>query len=92
MRKSRDILVKENTSEKVLYGISAICSISIIILAYMQLFSIWENAINVVEPFLGILMLIQAIHNWKKNKVVAIFYLFVSIFIFLVCIFVFKIR
>lgn len=71
---------------KALSVISAICSIIIIVLAFMQIFSIWENAINVLEPMLGVLILIQAIRNWKKNRVVAILNLCVSIFIFLVCI------
>ena len=89
---SKGILSQKNTGEKVLSVISAICSITIIILACMQIFRVWENAINVLEPILGILILIQAIQNWKKNKVVAILNLCVSIFIFLVCIFIFIIK
>lgn len=86
---NKGILIQKNTGEKVLSVISAICSIIIIVLSCMQIFSIWEDAINVVEPLLGIVILIQAIQNWKKNKVVAILNLCVSIFIFLVCIFIF---
>ena len=89
---SKGILSQKNTGEKVLSVISAICSIIIIILACMQIFNIWKNAINVLEPILGIFILIQAIQNWKKNKVVAILNLCVSIFIFLVCIFIFIIK
>lgn len=86
---NKGILSKKNTKEKVLSVISAICSISIIVLACMQIFSIWDNAINVLEPILGVLILIQAIQYWKKNKVVAIFNLCAAIFIFLVTIFIF---
>ena len=85
-------LLSQKNGVKALSVISAICSIIIIILACMQIFSIWENAINVLEPMLGVLIMIQAIRNWKKNKVVAIFNLCVSIFIFLVCIFILIIR
>lgn len=89
---NKGILSQKNTGEKVLSVISAICSIIIIVLACMQIFTIWENTINVLEPILGILILIKVIQNWKKNKVVAILNLCVSIFIFLVCIFIFIIR
>ncbi|MNP77879.1 hypothetical protein D3C76_1753930 [compost metagenome] len=58
----------------------------------MQILDIWENAINVFEPLLGVLMVIQTIQNWKKNKAVAIFSLCVAIFIFGISIFVFLTR
>ena len=90
--KSKDIWNEKQTSEKVLSVISSICSISIIILACMQNLGIWKNAVDVFEPLLGVLMLIQAIQNWEKNKKVAIFSLCAAIFIFLVSIFIFVIR
>lgn len=89
---NKGILSQKNTGEKVLSVISDICSIVIIVLACMYIFGIWKNAINVLEPILCILILIQAIQKWRKNKVVAILNLCVSIFIFLVCIFRFIIR
>ena len=92
MGKIRDIWSQKQTYEKVLSVMGIICSIIIIILACMQILGIWKTAINVFEPLLGMLMLIQAIQNWKKNKVVAIFSLCVAIFIFLVTIFIFVIR
>lgn len=92
MMKSKDIWSQEQTSEKVLTVISSICSISIIILACMQILGTWKNAIDVFEPLLGVVILIQAIQNWRKNKKVAIFSLCAAIFIFLVSIFIFVIR
>ena len=83
---------QESTSKKVLTIISVICSIIIIVLAGMQILGIWENAINVFEPLLGVVILIQSIQKWKKNKVLAIFSLCTAIFIFLVAIFIFLIR
>lgn len=83
---------QKQTQEKVLYIMEIICSISIIILVSMQIFNIWENAIYVFEPLLGILMLIQAIQNWKKNKVLSLVALGAAIFIFLVAVFVFPIK
>lgn len=92
MENIKNIWKQKQTNEKVLSVLGIICSMSIIILACMQILGIWKTAINVFEPLLGVLILIQAIQNWKKNKVVAIFSLCVAIFIFLVAIFIFVIR
>ena len=88
----KDAWSQESTGKKVLSMISVICSIIIIVLAGMQILGVWENAVNVFEPLLGVVLLIQAIQNWKKNKAVAIVNLCASIFIFLVAIFIFVIR
>ena len=88
----KDAWGQESTGKKVLSITSVICSIIIIVLAGMQILGIWENAVNVFEPLLGVVLLIQAIQNWKKNKSVAIVNLCASIFIFLVAIFIFVIR
>lgn len=50
----------------------------------MQIFNVWDKAINVFEPLLGVLMLIQAIENWKTNRLTAYLSLFVAIFMFIV--------
>lgn len=89
MEKIRNVWSEKQTYEKVLFVMNMICSISIIILACMQILDIWRAAVIVYEPLLGVLMLIQAIQNWKKNKVLAIFSLCAAIFIFLVSIVIF---
>ena len=71
---------------KILTIFGLIISVTIIVLALMQIFNIWDKAINVFEPLLGILMLIQAIENWKTNRATAYFSLFIAIFIFLIAI------
>ncbi|WPC42755.1 hypothetical protein [Clostridium sp. JS66] len=83
---------QKQTDEKVLYVLSSICSISIIILASIQILGVWKTEINVVEPLLGVLMLIQTIQNWKKNKPVARISLCAAIIIFGCLIFEFVIR
>lgn len=77
---------QKSLSSKVLTIITLIISISVIVLALMQIFNIWDNAINVFEPLLGVLMVIQAIENWHTNKSVAYVSLFTAIFIFIVAI------
>lgn len=92
MGKVRDIWSHKQTDEKVLSVISSICSISIIILACIQILGVWKTAVNVFEPLLGVLMLIQAIQNWKKNKAVAIVSLCAAILILVFSILIFVIR
>ena len=92
MGKVRGMRTQKQTDEKVLYVISSICSISIIILACMQILGIWKTAANVFEPLVGVLMLIQTIQNWKKNKAVAKVSLCAAILILVYSIFIFVIR
>lgn len=73
---------------KILTVIGVIIAIAIVILAFLQIFDIWDNAISVFEPLLGVIMLIQTIENWKTNKRTAYFSLFAAIFIFIAAIFI----
>lgn len=59
-----------------------VCSIVIILLAALQLSGVWEHAVNVFEPLLGVLMLIQAAANWERNKIISVFSLGVAVFVF----------
>ena len=77
---------KKTMPFKILTIFGLIISITIIVLSLMQIFNIWDKAINVFEPLLGVLMIIQAIENWKTNRATAYFSLFVAIFMFLVAI------
>lgn len=77
---------KKTIFSKILTILRLIISITIIFLALMQIFNVWDKAINVFEPLLGVLMLIQAIKNWKTNRSTAYFLLFVAIFMFIVAI------
>jgi hypothetical protein len=92
MENIKNIWSQKQTYEKVLFVMGIICSISIMILAGMHILGIWKTAINVFQPLMGVLMLIQGIQYWKKYKVVAIFSLCVALFIFLVSISIFVIR
>ena len=69
---------------KILLILGLVISISIIILAILQLLGIYDEAINIFEPLLGVLMIIQAIENFKINKKLAVYSILVAIFIFLV--------
>lgn len=77
---------KKTIPFKILTILGLIISVTIIVLSFIQIFNVWDKAINVFEPLLGVLMMIQAIENWKANKSKAYFSLFVAIFIFIVAI------
>ena len=70
--------------EKISFIVGSICSVSVIMLAFLQLLSIWENAINIFVPLLGVLMLTQGVLQWRKNKKLAVFSLCAAIFIFII--------
>lgn len=64
-------------------GISIIIlSIMIICFSGVQLLGLWEDAININEPLIGVVLLLQSILFWNKNRKVAVFLLCGSIFIF----------
>ena len=71
MEKVRYIWSQKQSDEKVLTVIASFSSISIIIFVGMQILGI-KIEINESDPLLGVIMLIQAIQNWKKSRVVAI--------------------
>ena len=74
---------------KPLSVVQIILSVSIIVLAFLQLIGVWANAIYFYSPLAGVLMLIQAFQNWKTNKGVAYISSFAAIFIFAAAIFIF---
>lgn len=69
--------------EKTLKIIRIIISILIIIFVVLQLTRIIPNADNIFMPMLGILMLMQTIEYWEKNKEIALLSLIAAIIILL---------
>lgn len=69
---------------KILTIFGLIISVSVVILAILQIIGVWENSIYVFSPLIGVLMIIQTIENWKKNKGLAYFSLFTALFLFTV--------
>ena len=69
-------------SNKIMLIIRIIVSICVVALASLQLFGVWDKAINVAAPLMGVVLVIQAIQNWRQRRSVAVFELCASIFIF----------
>ena len=70
------------TQDRIINVLIIIFSMAVIVLAALQLLGIWKNSINVYEPLIGVVLLLQAIYHWKKNRTVAIISLCAAGFIF----------
>lgn len=75
--------------DKVITIISLASSSLVLVFAILQIFNIWDKAINVVIPLMGITMLCQAYTFWNKNRKVAYFSIATAVFILLCAIGVF---
>ena len=75
--------------DRILIILQFVISIAVIVLASLQLTGKWESAINVFEPLLGVLMIINGLSAYKFNKIVAYFCFGVGIFIFCVAFWIF---
>lgn len=80
---------EKKSSGKALKITKIACSVIIVILALLQLTGIWDKAINVFEPLLGVLMLLQALEYWRKNRKVSILSLGAALFVFICVIIIF---
>ena len=75
------------TQDRVINVLIIILSVTVIALAALQLLGIWEDAINVYEPLVGVILLLQAKLFWKKNRKIAVIQLCAAGFVF-ICAFV----
>ena len=75
--------------QKVVTIISIIASLSVVVLAVLQIFAIWEQAINIHLPLLGVTMLCQSYMQWNNSRKVAYFSIGTAAFIFICAIIVF---
>ena len=77
---------------KVVTIISVLASLSVVVLAVLQMFDIWDQAINVFMPLMGITMLCQAYMQWNNSRKVAYFSIGTAVFIFICAIIVFFVK
>ncbi len=70
------------TRNRIINALIIVLSVVVIVLAALQLLDIWEDSINVYEPLIGVVLLLQAILFWNKNRKIAIFQLSAAVFIF----------
>ena len=79
-------------SAKAMIIVRIVASIGVIVLATLQLLGIWDKAINLAAPLIGVVLLIQSIQEWKQHRGVAIFGLCAALFIFVCTIVVWFVR
>lgn len=70
------------TRDRIINVLIIILSVAVIVLAALQLLGIWENSINVYEPLIGVVLLLQAQLFWKKNRKIGVLQLCAAGFIF----------
>lgn len=75
-------LKEKSTVDKVMLILRIITSIVVVVFASLQLFGVWERAINFAVPLMGVMLLIQSIQEWKQHRGVAVFSLSAAVFIF----------
>ena len=77
-RKWRDL----SQADKFMLIVRVVASFLVVIFAALQLMGVWDKAINLAAPLMGIVMLVQSVQEWKKQRGVAIFGLCAALFIF----------
>jgi len=80
-------LQKRTKTQRILGIAGIIVSTAVIILCGLSIFNIWEGADNFVLPLMGVMLLLQAIREWKTQRFVAIFSLAVAVFIVILTVF-----
>ena len=79
-------------SHKIVTIISILTSLSVVVFAVLQIFDIWNQAINLCVPLMGITMLCQAYIQWNVSRKVAYFSIGSAVVIFICAIVVFFIK
>ena len=69
-------------ADKFMLIVRIVASILVVAFAALQLLGVWDKAINLAAPLMGIVLLIQSVQEWKKQCGVAIFGLCAALFIF----------
>ena len=69
-------------ADKFMLIVRIVASILVVVFASLQLFGVWDKAINLAAPLMGVVLLIQSVQDWKKQRGVAIFGLCAALFIF----------
>lgn len=64
-------------------AVALVAGIAVIVLAAVQLLDLWEGAINVYMPLLGVINLCHAVGQWKTSRKMACLSLVVAVVIFI---------
>ena len=73
---------KETTRSKILSAVRLLAVVGVVALAALQLLGIWDNAIDLAIPLLGIVLLIQSVQEWNRQRGAAVCSLCAALFVF----------
>ncbi|MBQ6831862.1 MAG: hypothetical protein IJO28_04420 [Oscillospiraceae bacterium] len=79
-------------AHKLVTAVSVIVSGSVIVLAVLQMFDIWPQAVNICVPLMGVNLLCQTYIQWNTSRKSAWFSLGCAVFVFICAIAVFFIK
>ena len=77
---------------KIVTVVSIIVALAVIVLAILQMFDIWTQAINLCVPLMGVNLLCQTYIQWNTSRKTAYFSLGCAAFVFACAIAVFFIK
>lgn len=77
---------------KIVTVVSIIVALAVIVLAILQMFDIWTQAINLCVPLMGVNLLCQTYIQWNTSRKTAYFSLGCAAFVFACAIAVFLIK
>ncbi len=77
---------------KIVTIVSILTSLFVVVLAILQIFDVWNQAINIFMPLMGVTMLCQAYMHWNTSRKVAYFSIGTAVFIFICAIIVFFVK
>ena len=79
-------------TDKIVTVVSIIVALAVIVLAILQMFDIWTQAINLCVPLMGVNLLCQTYTQWNTSRKTAYFGLGCAVFVFACAIAVFFIK
>ena len=68
-------------TDKFMLVVRVVVSFLVVVFAALQLLGVWDKAINLAAPLMGIVLMIQSAQEWKQHRGVAIFGLCSAMFI-----------
>ena len=77
---------------KIVTVVSIIVALAVIVLAILQMFDIWTQAINLCVPLMGVDLLCQTYTQWNTSRKAAYFSLGCAVFVFACAIAVFYLK
>ena len=77
---------------KLITVMAVLVSLSVVALAVLQMLGVWDQAINLCVPLMGVTMLCQAYTQWNTSRMVAYYSIATAAIIFACAIAVFALK